>query len=200
MDLVGDEFINKWALSSNMSLAINNLALNSKLTDFIKDNFHIKSSNLKRLYAKDKIYIKLSNRIKSIDRSLNEYITEEMLLNIDDCIFYEKIKINNNTYCCDNETKFNNSIISMHNQIGQIVLIVKIYNNIYIICKKINDLAKPFASMEHKIDSSYRLCSLGFNSFFFIKDNFNHIKKNFIFHLEGRFCYASNFCSDHLFS
>jgi len=57
MDLVGDEFINKWTLASNMNLAVNQLDINNKLTEFIKRFFNIKSSNLKQ--KNSKIHIQL---------------------------------------------------------------------------------------------------------------------------------------------
>jgi hypothetical protein len=201
-DLVGDEYIKRWSVSRSMALIVNNLDhSNNKVANFIKENFHIKSSNLKR---NKKSCLRFSSKIDNIKSISFEIINliKELNIDLNECNFYENIYINEILYSCINDkTKFNNSTISHNELIGQVCCIINYNNNTYIICREIKELEQPFFNKQYREIKSHIKRCIYYNSYFTIlQHDFKSLKKHFLYRYTDRFCFISTYISDHLFS
>lgn len=203
-DLVGDEFIKLWSVSRNLGLYINELEYSdNKFIKFVKENFGLKSSNLKKK-NKEKILIKLGKY--SEQKNLSDrirYFIKNIVSYDDDICLYERLYFNNIVYSSElnKETKYSDSTIIFKDQVGIISNIVKSNDLIFIICRKLNLFESQFFYIEsNAYNSSYRVYTIS-RSYFYVKHSeFKDLKKLFSIPYEENLVFVNHFTSNHLFS
>lgn len=207
-DLVGDEFIKLWNVSKSLSLYINENFLDedcsqNKFTEFIKRNFSIKSSNLKKKYSnKDVLKLgKITTQFKLSERAY--YFIKEIVNDKDNLIYYERLYYNNILYACELDflTKFCNSVIKHNNKIGVICNILKSDDSILLVCKELTFIKNPFFNNDcNEIKSFFALYSISSNYFYVKQNEIKNLKKLFMTNYNEQIVLVSLFTSCHLFS
>ena len=209
-NLVGDEFIKKWSVNRNLSLLVHNnqSKTSNKYFEFIKKNFSIRSSNLKRtnntfLIRPERV---LTKNISEIDSLLVNYIFKmwPSLALEKDIIFFERLKINDNIYCIFNEeTRFCNSFVQFEENLGVIESIFTFASEIFLICRKFNFLKNPFKTQIGPDDFFSSCFSLYYvtNTFFHLKnEKLSYIIKLFAKKKDANTIYITSFNGSHLFN
>ena len=192
-----------------LSLVIQETGIeDNNFSEFIKDNFIMRSSNLKNIRKSN---LKCSFIVKNFTIcSEAKYCIDKAGLLLDNYTFYKRMQFNNLVYtCAENKTKFNNSIIKHNNEIGQIEYIMYSEEereegperSVLLLCRKITTCTQPFFCEQYSNIKSHYVISCLSRSFFIVPHNeFIQLKKLCMCDYKDRFCFVTTFCSSHLFS
>ena len=178
------------------------------LVDYIKKNFAIKSSNLKKKSANECYIIKIGKKRKIELENLSANQNAAVLNIVDEndahenFCFLNSIYVNSIYYAYYNEhIKFNNACIYINAVYGLIEIIIKLNDSIFLICKKLTLISNPFYNTKKpNIKSKFSLYYLSRQYFVINQKNFQYMKK-FFFHVKSdSTCYISSNQTNHLFS
>ena len=210
-NLVGDEFIKKWSVSLSLSSEIEKLFEkdNNLFFDYIRDTFHIRSSNNKNEYGEIKLSLgkKLPQCLNDVDDMVSEYLCRTLNISISEeetsLIFFERVYVNSIQYSIHNTTKkFINSCIRYNDQMGLIEFIFKLHGKIFFLCKKLVQLEEDIVLSRYNLKSCSGIYQITRGFFLIETHQLLTIKKNFYYMVneDSIICRVSTFSSCHLFS
>ncbi|CAF0831338.1 unnamed protein product [Brachionus calyciflorus] len=177
-DLIADEFIKLWTVSQCISIYVNGFL------EFLKENFEIKSSNLKKFgrkssksfvnllicwpfYIGQQINVDLEILNQKILNLLRDQFGEDLNL----LYFSDKVHVNSQCFKIDfNKSKFCNSFIRNNETYGYIKFTLSLKRKLFIICKKLIYIHKPFYCLEDSKLKSHFFFAAPSNEYFCIKE------------------------------